>query len=189
MKICWGLSSSYCTIGKVLPVLEKISMKNEVFALCSDNFNNTDTRFGDAKDHIKKITDITGRPIIDTIKDAEPIGPVLHPDIMVIAPCTGNTLAKLACGIFDTPLTLGAKAHLRNSAPLLIALATNDGLSCNFKNLAELYNRKNIYFVPLFQDDPVKKPHSLVCDFDLIPDAIDAAMQGKQLLPLFKSLS
>ncbi len=186
MKICWGLSSSFCTIGKILPILEKISEENEVFALCSDNFKTTNTRFGAASAHLDKIAKITGRPVIDTIHDAEPIGPVMHPDIMVIAPCTGNTLAKLASGIFDTPLTLGAKAHLRNSAPLLIALATNDALSCNFKNLAELYNRKNIYFVPLCQDDPVKKPNSLVSDFDLIPEAIAAAMKGKQLLPLFK---
>ena len=185
MKICWGLSSSFCTLAKVYPIIESVATENEVFAVVSHNFSVTDTRFGDAASHMDTLSRITGKSIINTIKDAEPIGPVMKPDIMVIAPCTGNTLAKLALGIFDTPLTLGAKAHLRNGKPLIIALATNDALSCNFKNLAELYQRKNIYFVPLVQDDPVNKPNSLVCNFELIPKAISSALAGKQLLPLF----
>ena len=186
MKICWGVTSSFCSLKKLYTVLEKTCRENDVFTVCSFNFINTDTRFGTRSDNIKKLEELTSKPIISTIEGAEPIGPVLKPDLMVIAPCTGNTLAKLASGIFDTPVTLGAKAHLRNGNPLVIGLATNDGLSLNFKNIAELYNRKNVYFVPLFQDDPIAKPSSLVCDFDLIPDTIENALKGKQLLPLFK---
>ncbi len=186
MKICWGVTSSFCTLQKIYPILEKISAENDVIPLCSFNFQSTDTRFGKSADHLSTLEKLTKKPVISSLCDAEPLGPMLKPDIMVIAPCTGNTLAKLASGIFDTPVTLGAKAHLRNGKPLLIALATNDGLSLNFKNLAELYSRKNIFFVPLIQDDPASKPSSLVCDFSLIPNAITAAMENRQLLPLFR---
>ena len=186
MKICWGITSSFCSLKSVYPVFEKLSAENDIFALCSFNFKSTDTRFGKAEEHIKTVENITKNRVISSILDAEPVGPLLKPDVMVIAPCTGNTLAKLAIGIFDTPVTLGAKAHLRNGNPLVIALATNDGLSLNFKNLADLYNRKNVYFVPLRQDDPITKPSSLVCDFALIPDAITAALNHRQILPLFK---
>ena len=186
MKICWGVTSSFCTLQKIYPILEKISAENDVFSLCSFNFKATDSRFGKSADHLNTLERLTNKPVISSICNAETVGPMLKPDIMVIAPCTGNTLAKLASGIFDTPVTLGAKAHLRNGKPLLIALATNDGLSLNFKNLAELYGRKNVFFVPLIQDDPVTKPSSLVCDFTLIPDAIKAALENRQILPLFR---
>lgn len=185
MKICWGLTSSFCTLSRVYSVFSHISKDNDIYPVASFNFCTTDTRFGKAEDHLKTVEYISAREIIDSVASAEQIGPVIKPDVMIIAPCTGNTLAKIAAGIFDTPVTLGAKAHLRNNKPLVIALATNDALSLNFKNIADLYQRKNIYFVPMVQDDPVNKPASLVCRFELIPDAIAAALEHRQLLPLF----
>ena len=156
-----------------------------MFTVCSFNLASIDTRFGKARDHLATLEAITGTPPITTIQDAEPIGPRLKPDLMVIAPCTGNTLAKIANGIFDTPVTLGAKAHLRSGKPLVIGLSTNDALSLNFKNLAELYQRKNVFFVPMKMDDPVTKPSSLVCDLSLTAKTIDLAIAGRQLLPVF----
>ena len=186
MKICWGVTSSFCTLSKVCQVFSGIRQQNDLYPVGSFNFCHTDTRFGKAEDHIKIIEYLSSKKIMDTIEEAETIGPIIKPDVMVIAPCTGNTLAKIASGIFDTPVTLGAKAHLRNMKPLIIALATNDALSLNFKNIAELYQRKNVYFVPLMQDDPINKPSSLVCDFALLPEAIEAAIDHRQLLPLFR---
>ena len=135
---------------------------------------------------VNEIETVCKRKMILTLTDAEPIGPKLCPELMIVAPTTGSTLANLRHGIYDTPVTLAAKSHLRNDRPLLIALATNDALSGNFENLAALYNRNNYYFVPLRQDDPERKPFSLVCDFERIPAAVDAAAAGKQLLPLFE---
>lgn len=186
MLICYGFSSSFCTVSRSLSALEALLEEgHEIIPLCSFHFAQIDTRFGRAEEIVRKIEALCGRKMIMTVKDAEPIGPVLAPDLMIIAPCTGNTLAKLRYGIFDTPLTLGAKAHLRRGAPLLLAFASNDGLSSNFENIAALYQRKNIFFVPLLQDDPKNKPNSLVCDFEKIPQAVKGAMAGKQLLPLF----
>lgn len=186
--ICYGICGSFCTLDKSLEQMKILSdTGEEILPVLSYNAYSTDTRFGTAESFLKKITDICKREPIHTIKDAEPIGPVIKPDIMIIAPCTGNTLAKLANGISDTPVTLAAKSHLRNNRPLILALATNDGLSGNFKNLATLYNRKNIFFVPLVQDDVMKKPFSLVAKFSLIPATIQAARNGRQLLPLFET--
>lgn len=140
----------------------------------------TDTRFGRAEDLIRVLGDISGRGVIDTIVEAEPLGPKKVLDALIIAPCTGNTLAKLAAGITDTPVTMAAKAHLRCDRPLVIALSTNDALSANLKNIAVMMEKKNVYFVPLTQDDPVSKPHSLVCDFSLIEPTLECAMNGKQ---------
>ena len=140
----------------------------------------TDTRFGRAEDLIRVLGDISGRGVIDTIVEAEPLGPKKVLDALIIAPCTGNTLAKLAAGITDTPVTMAAKAHLRCDRPLVIALSTNDALSANLKNIAAMMEKKNVYFVPLTQDDPVSKPHSLVCDFSLIEPTLECAMSGRQ---------
>lgn len=140
----------------------------------------TDTRFGRAEDLIRVLGDISGRGVIDTIVEAEPLGPKKVLDALIIAPCTGNTLAKLAAGITDTPVTMAAKAHLRCDRPLVIALSTNDALSANLKNIAVMMEKKNVYFVPLTQDDPVSKPHSLVCDFSLIEPTLECAMSGRQ---------
>ncbi len=185
MKLCWGLTSSFCTLSKVFTVFSEMAKDHELYPVGSFNFCATDTRFGKAEDQLATAEYICARSVMTTITEAEQIGPVIKPDAMIIAPCTGNTLAKIAAGIFDTPVTLGAKAHLRNQRPLIIALATNDALSLNFKNIAELYQRKNIYFVPLIQDDPINKPNSLVSKFELIPKAVASAQEGHQLLPLF----
>jgi dipicolinate synthase subunit B len=151
----------------------------------SFNASSIDTRFGGAKEHIGKIEAICNRSVIKTIEDAEPLGPKEKLDILIICPCTGNTLAKLALGVTDTPVTMAAKAHLRCDRPLLIALATNDGLSANLSNLNAMQKRKSVYFVPLRQDDPEMKPHSLVCEFTKLSEAFYAAIRHEQLRPLF----
>ena len=160
---------------------------HEIVPIMSFNASSLDTRFGNAGDHINKIENICGRTVIKTIEDAEPLGPKEKLDMLIICPCTGNTLAKLAQGITDTPVTMATKAHLRADRPLLIALATNDGLSANLSNLNAMQKRKGVYFVPLKQDDPEKKPHSLVCDFDKLGESLYAALRGEQLRPMFIS--
>lgn len=187
MKICWGFTSSFCTLSRVYPVFREIAKENEIIPVCSNYFSHADTRFGEAGDHIKTIEEICGRKMITSLTDAEPVGPRMKPDIMVIAPMTGNTLGKIASGIYDTPVTLAAKAHLRSGRPLVVAFSSNDGLSLSFANIADMFCRKNVYFVPMREDDPVNKPYSLVADFTLIPEAIEGATMGKQLFPLFKN--
>jgi dipicolinate synthase subunit B len=184
-NIGFAITGSFCTVKKVLPYIETlVKSGNNVFPILSYAAASCDTRFIKAqtlKDEIKRIT---GREIIETIVDAEPIGPKNMFDILIIAPCTGNTLAKLNSAITDTPVLMAAKAHLRNNKPLLLAIATNDGLSGNAKNIGELLNKKNIFFVPFTQDDNVNKCFSLVSDFALITPAAEKALEGKQLQPL-----
>ena len=151
----------------------------------SFNAYSTDTRFGKACDHIEEIENISGNKIIATLTDAEPVGPKKLFDILVIEPCTGNTIAKLANGITDTPVTLAAKAHIRNDRPLLISVSTNDALSNSAANIGKLLNTKNIYFVPMKQDDSEKKPRSIVANFSKTYEAIDYALNGKQIQPIF----
>ena len=168
-----------------------MNLKNkytDIIPKMSYNAYNTDTRFGKSEDWIRKIEDICGRKIIHTIEDAEPLGPKITLDALIISPCTGNTLAKLANGITDTPVCMAAKAHLRSDRPLIIALASNDAMSANLSNIAALLLRKNVFFVPMIQDDPSHKPHSLIADFSLVPQALQALMQGEQLRPLFRTL-
>ena len=186
MVICYAFCGSFCNFERSFTELAKLVEKgHEIIPVCSYHFSATDTRFGRAEANLSRIETLCGRSVIASIERAEPIGPKMHPDVMVISPCTGNTLAKLACGISDTPVTLAAKAHLRNRRPLLLALASNDALSANFKNLATLYEKKNVFFVPLCQDDVLKKPSSLVCEFTLLEDCICEALEGRQKLPLF----
>ena len=188
MLICYGLCGSFCTVRRSLAILETLKKQNfDLLPVCSFHFCSTDTRFGSAAEHLRKIEDICEKAPIVTLRDAEPIGPKYKPELMVIAPLTGNSLAKLNHGISDTPVTLAAKSHLRNNKPLLLGLATNDGLSGNFGNLADLYGRKNVFYVPLRQDDPLQKPNSLVCDFEKIPQAVEFALEGRQMLPLFEA--
>ena len=142
------------------------------------------SRFGTAADHISIITEICGRPPLCAIEDVEPIGPKKLLDALIIAPCTGNTLAKLAHSIADTPVTMAAKSHLRNGRPIVIAVSTNDALGTAAENIGRLMARRNYYFVPFRQDDPQNKPTSMVADFNLIPQALEAAMQGIQLQPI-----
>ena len=186
MKICYAFCGSYCTLAESVTQLQALkSAGHDIIPVGSFNFATVDTRFGEGQHWISRVKEITGHQVINTIAAAEPVGPVLQPDAMIIAPCTGNTLAKLATGISDTPVTLAAKSHLRNKRPLIIALSSNDGLGANFKNIATLYEKKHVYFVPLLQDDVEQKPYSLSCDFSLIPDTLAMAMEGRQLLPLF----
>lgn len=180
------MCGSFCTHEVSLEVLKKLAINNDIIPILSFNAYKTDTRFGKADDLVRNLLHITGHDVICTIEDAEPLGPKIKLDALIISPCTGNTIAKLAHGITDTPVTMAAKAHMRSSRPLIIALATNDAISANLSNIGELLNRKGVYFVPFVQDDPVGKPHSLVADFSLVESAYMSAMDGKQIRPLFK---
>ncbi len=184
-KIGFAVCGSFCTFKKAFEQLEQLIYQGaDVTAIMSFNAASMDTRFGKAKEHIDFLEQATGKAVIKTIEDAEPIGPKKMFDMIVIAPCTGNTLAKLAMGIIDTPVTMAAKSHLRNGSPIVIAPSTNDGLSGSAKNIGALLNYRNIYLVPFAQDDTNAKPRSLVADFGKIPDAVSAALDGKQLQPL-----
>ncbi|MCL2212303.1 MAG: dipicolinate synthase subunit B [Oscillospiraceae bacterium] len=186
MKICYAFCGSYCTLADSVVQLKALAAAgHEIIPVGSFNFADVDTRFGQGLEWLSRVREISGREVINTIAAAEPVGPVLQPDVMIIAPCTGNTLAKLATGVSDTPVTLAAKSHLRNKRPLIIALSSNDALGANFKNIAALYEKKYVYFVPLLQDDVEQKPYSLSCDFAKIPETLAMAMEGRQLLPLF----
>ena len=184
IKLGFALCGSFCTYERVISVLETMTSRYDITPILSGISAVTDTRFGKAEDHIKRLTELTGHTPITTIREAEPIGPKKLLDILVIAPCTGNTLAKLAAGITDTSVTMAAKAHLRNDRPLVIAVSTNDALSGSAKNIGDLLNRKNIYFVPMKQDDPLKKPRSIVAEMELIPETIREALAGKQIQPI-----
>lgn len=185
IRIGYCLTGSYCTFEKSLRVIEILCARgHDVFPIMSEHAYSTDTRFGKAQDHISKIENICGHPVLHTIEQVEPIGPKKYIDVLAISPCTGNTLSKLANGITDTSVTMAAKASLRNSIPVVIALATNDGLSQSAKSLGTVLAMKNVYFVPLGQDDSEKKPTSLVCDFKKVEQTIEDAIEGKQTQPL-----
>ena len=180
-----AITGSFCTFDKMTGVIKTLTASGmRVIPIFSENVQHMDTRFGKAEDFRKKICEITGEQVIDTIAKAEPIGPKSSLDALVIAPCTGNTIAKLAAGITDTPVLMAAKAHLRNEKPLVISISTNDALGMNFKNIGTLMNIKNIYFVPFGQDDCVKKPNSLVCDGKQVVDTINEVMAGRQIQPV-----
>lgn len=182
----YAICGSFCTFSASLKVLSELALEGEdIQPIMSERAYSTDTRFWLASEFAHKVEDICGRKIIHTVAAAEPLGPKTPLDRLIIAPCTGNTLAKLASGITDSAVTMAAKAHLRRDRPLLIALATNDGLSQNLQNVARLITRKGVYFVPMRQDDPIKKPHSLVADMKKIPDAIAKMKNGEQLRPIF----
>ena len=184
MTIGFALCGSFCTYSAVFPIVEALAQNHTVIPILSTAASQTDTRFGTAKNHILKLTEICGTPPLTTLPEVEPIGPKQLLDVLVIAPCTGNTLAKLAHSIADTPVTMAAKSHLRNGRPILIGISTNDALAGAAENIGRLLNRKHIYFVPFGQDDPDNKPTSMVAHFDMIPQALDAAMEGRQLQPI-----
>ena len=184
--IGYAFCGSYCTHAASLVQMEKLIAEGyEIQPIVSENVYSTDTRFGSAADLVQKLEGLTGRAVIHSIVDAEPLGPKVALDALIIAPCTGNTLAKLAEGITDTAVCMAAKAHLRGNRPLVIALASNDALSANLKNIATLLSRKFVYFVPLFQDDPLKKPHSLIADFTLLRPTLAGALDGRQYQKIF----
>lgn len=183
--IGWGLCGSFCTLSRSVSEMEKMAPKHEILPIFSYSVQKTATRFGTPEEFFLRVESACDRGVLRTIEACEPIGPKNFLSAMIIAPCTGNTLAKIALGITDTPVTMAAKAHLRNEKPLIIALASNDAMSANFKNLAELISRKNVYFVPLTQDDPTNKPSSLVADFSKIEETLEYALRGSQIRPLF----
>ena len=181
----FAICGSFCTHAKAMEALEQVKARYErVVPIVSEVVADTDTRFGTAHDLMREMERICDHRVISTVKGAEPIGPQKLLDLLIVAPCTGNTLGKLAAGITDSSVTMAAKAHLRNCRPLLIAPSTNDGLSASAANIGTLLSRKYIYFVPFGQDDFEKKPTSLVADFSLVADAAQAALEGRQLQPL-----
>jgi len=184
MKIGFALCGSFCTYDKVFPVMELLSRDYTVIPILSDNSASIDSRFGKASEHIGVVSEICGTKPISTIPEAEPIGPKKLLDALIIAPCTGNTLAKLAHSIADTPVTMAAKSHLRNGWPVIVAVSTNDGLAGAAENIGRLLARKHYYFVPFGQDDCYGKPTSLVADFARIPATLEAALTHRQLQPL-----
>lgn len=185
--IGFALCGSFCTVRRALVEMERLSERYEIQGIVSEAVFSTDTRFSPARDVLDEIMHLTGRELIHNIVGAEPLGPALPLEALVICPCTGNTLAKMANGITDSAVTMAAKAHLRCNRPLVIALASNDALSANLKNIGTLLARKNVYFVPMKQDDPDGKPHSLVADFSQLSDTLEAALKGKQYQRLFQT--
>lgn len=184
-SIGFAMTGSFCTFERVLKQMEALVRRGyEVLPVLSFNAGTLDTRFMTAEHLRARIVEITGNEPIDTLAGAEPIGPKKMTDVFLISPATGNSLAKLAAGIYDTPVLLGAKSHLRNDRPLVLAVSTNDGLGTAAQNIGRLLNVRNIYFVPFGQDDPVKKPRSLVADFSQIPRTIAAALSGVQMQPM-----
>lgn len=184
-KIGFVLTGSFCTFSKVIPKMKELIQKGaEIIPIMSFHSYTLDTKFGKAEDFIQEIETITGKKIIHTIQGAEPIGPKSMTDIMIIAPCSGNTMAKLACDIIDTPATMAAKSHLRNNRPLVIAPSTNNGLGGNAENIGKLLNRKNYYFVPFRQDNPITKPRSIVFDAEYMIKTIELALENKQISPI-----
>lgn len=184
MNIGFGICGSFCTFSQILPVIERMAAHNNVIPVMSDATYETDTRFYQAEDFRADIERACENTIIHTIVDAEPIGPRKMFDAMVIAPCTGNTLAKLAAGITDTAVLMAAKAHLRNNRPLVLAISTNDALGNSAQNIGALLNRRNIYFVPFSQDDFEKKPRSMVARMGLIEKTIELALKNEQIQPI-----
>ena len=184
-KIGFVLTGSFCTFRKTIPQIKKLKdLEADIIPIMSFNSYNLDTKFGKAKDFIKEIEEICEKKIIHTIQDAEPIGPKHLTDIMIVAPASGNTMSKLACDIIDTPATMAVKSHLRNNLPVVIAPSTNNGLGANMVSIAKLINRKNYYFVPFKQDNPLTKPRSVVFDPEYILKTIEIALDGEQIEPI-----
>lgn len=181
----YALCGSFCTIKQSLEVLRELKSKDfDIIPIMSNIVYNTDTRFTKAKELVQEVESVCGARVIHDIPSAEPIGPKNLLDLIVVCPCTGNTISKIALGITDTPVTLAVKAHLRNQKPVVLAIATNDALGATAKNIGLLHNTKNIFFTPYAQDDPFSKTNSLVCDFSLVPKTVEAALSGKQIQPV-----
>ncbi len=190
IKIGFALTGSHCTIGEIFPQIEKlVNTGIKVFPIISPTVDHSNTRFGEAKKIKERLKQITGNKIIKNISDAEPIGPQKLFDLLVIAPCTGNTLAKLANGIIDTPVLMAAKSQLRNQRPVVLAIATNDGLGLNAKNIGILLATKNIFMVPFGQDNPQQKPNSLISRMELLLPTIEKSLKKEQIQPILISNS
>ncbi|ONI39189.1 dipicolinate synthase subunit B [Candidatus Epulonipiscium fishelsonii] len=185
LKLGVALCGSFCTFSKAIIMIENlVNMGVEVYPIMSFNAYEITTRFGKREDFIKQVEDLSGKEIIHTIVGAEPIGPKHIVDAMLVAPCTGNTLTKIANSITDTPVTLATKSVLRNNTPVIIAISTNDGLGMNLKNIGQLIYNQNIFFVPFGQDNPINKPCSLISNLDLVPETIKYALEYKQVQPI-----
>lgn len=184
MEIGFAMTGSFCTYAKVFPVLEALAKEHHIIPIFSSAATCTDSRFGTAEEFCQKVQAICGQPPLSTIAEVEPIGPKKLLDALIIAPCTGNTLAKLSCSIADGPVTMAAKSHLRNGRPILIAVSTNDALAGAAENIGRLLARKHYYFVPFGQDNAAMKPTSMVADFRQIPQALEAALEDRQIQPL-----
>ena len=180
----FALCGSFCTYRAVIGVLPKLTAEYDVIPIFSDAGCSIDSRFGPADAFVREVEELCGKKALHKLEDVEPLGPKKLLDLLIVAPCTGNTLGKLANGIADSPVTFACKAHLRNARPILLAVSTNDGLSGSAENLGKLLNRKHYYFVPFGQDSPLKKPYSLVADFSRLPEAADASLEGRQLQPI-----
>ena len=186
LRLGLALCGSYCTYEKLFAALPALAQEYELVPIMSDTAAETDTRFGTAAQHIRRLMEVCGKHVITTIAEAEPLGPKLPLDALLIAPCTGNTLAKLANGVTDSSVTMAAKAHLRNGRPLAIALSTNDGLSGSAENIGRLLDKKSVFFVPFGQDAPEQKPRSLQADFSLLGETVEAALAGRQIQPILR---
>lgn len=184
MNIGFAMCGSFCTYAQVFPVMEELAKTHRLIPIFSFASASIDSRFGTAQEHLQKAAELCGSPPLCTIEAVEPIGPKKLLDALVIAPCTGNTLAKLAHSIADTPVTMAAKSHLRNGRPVLVAVSTNDALAGAAENIGKLLSRKHYYFVPFGQDDAIRKSTSMVADFKQIPRALEAALEGRQLQPI-----
>lgn len=186
MTVGFALTGSFCTFSQVFPVMETLAKEHDIIPIFSDSASTLDSRFGTARAHLERAAAICGKSPLSSIPAVEPIGPRKLLDALIIAPCTGNTLAKLSHSIADTPVTMAAKSHLRNGRPVIVAVSTNDGLAGAAENIGRLLARKHYYFVPFGQDDPVNKPTSLVADFSKIPETLALALVGKQIQPILK---
>lgn len=184
MTVGFAVSGSFCTFDEMFPAMEAVAAQHDVIPIFSDAAYETNTRFGSASSHIQKAAEICGKMPLHTIAQVEPIGPKKLLDALIIAPCTGNTLAKLAHSIADSPVTMAAKSHLRNGRPVILAISTNDALAGAAENIGKLLSRKHFYFVPFGQDNAVGKPTSIVADFKKIPPTLEAALEGRQLQPV-----
>lgn len=180
----FAMCGSFCTLSRALEQMERLSQEYEILPVMSQNVYETDTRFGRARDFIERVREISGRETLHTIVETEPIGPKGLADVLAVCPCTGNTLSKIANGITDTPVTMAVKSALRIGIPVVLCVASNDSLGASGPNIMRLMNTKNVFFVPLKQDDPEKKPFSLVADFSLLPESIGAALEKRQLQPV-----
>ena len=184
MTVGFAMCGSFCTFSNLFPVMRRLSEEYDLIPIFSQAASTVSSRFGTPEEFRARAEEICGRPPLDTIAQVEPIGPKKLLDALVIAPCTGNTLAKLSHSIADTPVTMAAKSHLRNGRPIVVAVSTNDGLAGAAENIGKLLARKHYYFVPFRQDDPVGKPTSLVADFSALPEALRLALEGKQIQPI-----
>ncbi len=187
MNIGFAMCGSFCTFDQVFPVMEKLAMEHRVIPIFSEASRTVDSRFGSAESHLRRATEICGIPPLVSLAQVEPIGPKGMLDALILAPCTGNTLAKLAHGIADGAVTMAVKSQLRNGRPVIIAISTNDALGGAAENIGRLLSRKQYYFVPYGQDAPEKKPTSMVADFERIPETLTAAIKGKQLQPMLQT--